>query len=171
MEIKKIGIIGQGALGVMYGNHLKKQLGNENVFFIADEGRVSRYRKTEIICNGESCGFSYRSPAEAVTADLIIFAVKFMGMESALETVKPFVGEHTLFLSVLNGISSEEMIEKAYGADHVLYACVQGMDAGKDGSEVTYKNMGYITIGNKDKSRDEKLKAVTDLFDADQTRL
>ena len=25
--------------------------------------------------------------------------------------------------------------------------------------------MGYITIGNKDKSRDKKLKAVTDLFD------
>ena len=120
MEIKKIGIIGQGALGVMYGNHLKKRLGNENVFFIADEGRVSRYRKTEIICNGESCGFSYRSPKEAVTADLIIFAVKFMGMEGALETVKPFVGENTMFLSVLNGISSEEMIEKAYGAEHVL---------------------------------------------------
>ena len=53
------------------------------------------------------------------------------------------------------------MIEKAYGADHVLYACVQGMDAGKDGNEVTYKNMGYITIGNKDRSHDEKLKAVT----------
>ena len=48
-----------------------------------------------MVCNGEACGFSYRSPAEAVTADLIIFAVKFMGMESALETVKPFVGEHT----------------------------------------------------------------------------
>lgn len=62
-------------------------------------------------------------------------------------------------------ISSEEMIEKAYGADHVLYACVQGMDAGKDGNEVTYKNMGYITIGNKDRSHDEKLKAVTELFD------
>ena len=45
-----------------------------------------------MVCNGEACGFSYRSPAEAVTADLIIFAVKFMGMESALETVKPFVG-------------------------------------------------------------------------------
>ena len=37
MEIKKIGIIGQGALGVMYGNYLKKRMGNENVFFIADE--------------------------------------------------------------------------------------------------------------------------------------
>ena len=38
MEIKKIGIIGQGALGVMYGNHLKNRLGNENVFFIAERG-------------------------------------------------------------------------------------------------------------------------------------
>ena len=113
MEIKKIGIVGQGALGVMYGNYLKKRMGNENVFFIADEGRVNRYRSADMVCNGEACGFSYRSPAEAVTADLIIFAGKFMGMESALETVKPCVGEHTLFLSVLNGISSEEMIEKA----------------------------------------------------------
>ena len=32
-------------------------------------------------------------------------------MESAIRTVKPFVGENTLFLSVLNGISSEGMIE------------------------------------------------------------
>ena len=28
MEIRTIGIIGQGALGVMYGNHLTKKLGN-----------------------------------------------------------------------------------------------------------------------------------------------
>ena len=64
MEIKKIGIVGQGALGVMYGNYLKKRMGNENVFFIADEGRVNRYRSADMVCNGEACGFSYRSPTE-----------------------------------------------------------------------------------------------------------
>lgn len=68
MEIRTIGIIGQGALGVMYGNHLTKKLGSEHVFFIADETRVERYRKTGMSCNGEKCGFTYRSPAEAVTA-------------------------------------------------------------------------------------------------------
>lgn len=97
MEIKKIGIIGQGALGVMYGNYLKKRMGNENVFFIADEGRVNRYRSADMVCNGEACGFSYRSPAEAVTADLIIFAVKFMGMEGALETVSRLSGNIPCF--------------------------------------------------------------------------
>ena len=108
MEIKKIGIIGQGALGVMYGNYLKKRMGNENVFFIADEGRVNRYRSADMVCNGEACGFSYRSPAEAVTADLIIFAVKFMGMESALETVKPFVGEHWASVPIASPLPAKD---------------------------------------------------------------
>ena len=57
MEIKKIGIVGQGALGVMYGNYLKKRMGNENVFFIADEGRVNRYRSAIWSATGKACGF------------------------------------------------------------------------------------------------------------------
>lgn len=165
MKIETVGIIGQGALGVMYGKHLTDHLGKERVFFIADQERVQRYRSSQILCNGEVCDFVYRSPEEAARTDLIIFAVKFMGMEAAIETVRPFVGEHTLFLSVLNGVSSEQMLEEAFGPSHVLYACVQGMDAGKNGNVASYKNMGYIALGNKDGSRDDRLQAVTDLFD------
>lgn len=165
MKINTIGIIGQGALGVMYGKHLTDRLSKKRVFFIADEKRVERYRNSEMICNGQACDFRYCSPSEAEKADLIIIAVKFMGMEEALETVRPFVGENTLFLSVLNGVSSEQMIEDAFGDGRVLYCCVQGMDAGKTGNCAVYKNMGYIAVGNKDGSRGEKLAAVTDLFD------
>lgn len=165
MKINTVGIIGQGALGIMYGKHLTDRLSKNQVFFIADEQRVDRYRSSEIICNGSVCDFCYRSPKEAVKADLIIFAVKFMGMADAIETVRPFVGQETVFLSVLNGVSSEQMIEDAFGSGRVLYCCVQGMDAGKAGNCASYKNMGYIALGNKDKSQDEKLAAVTDLFD------
>ena len=165
MKINSVGIIGQGALGIMYGKHLTEQLSKERVFFIADQERALRYRSSEIICNGAVCDFLYRSPAEAVETDLIIFAVKFMGMADAIETVRPFVGKNTLFLSVLNGVSSEQMLEDAFGEGRVLYSCVQGMDAGKNGNAAVYKNMGYIAVGNKDRSQDEKLKAVTDLFE------
>lgn len=165
MKIERVGIIGLGALGIMYGKHLTDRMGKENVFFIADKDRTERYRRSEILCNGEACDFSYRSPDEAVTADLIIFAVKFMGMEAAIRTVRPFVGESTLIFSVLNGVSSEQMMEEAFGPSHVLYACVQGMDVGKEGNEAHYQNMGYIAVGNKDKSRDERLLAVTEFFD------
>lgn len=165
MEIKKVGIVGMGALGVMYGKHLTDKLGKENVFFIADEERVKRYRESEVFCNGEACDFSFRSPKEAVTADLLIFAVKFMGMEAAISEAHPFVGGDTLIFSVLNGVSSEGMLEEAFGPSHVLYACVQGMDAGKEGNCAHYGRMGYIAIGNRDGSRDERLLSVTDFLD------
>ena len=165
MEINSVGIIGQGALGIMYGKHLTERLKKDRVFFIADEERAKRYRTSKIVCNGEVCDFLYRSPAEAVKTDLIIFAVKFMGMAEAIETVRPFVGENTLFLSVLNGVSSEQMLEEAFGDGRVIYCCVQGMDAGKNGNSAVYKNMGYVALGTKDRRFDEKLKAVTDLFD------
>lgn len=166
MEIRNVGIVGMGALGVMYGKHLTDRMGKEHVFFIADEERVGRYRRSELFCNGEACDFSFRTPAEPVTADLIIFSVKFMGMEAAIQEARPFVGENTLIISVLNGVSSEEMLEKAFGPSHVLYACVQGMDAGKEGSRVHYSKMGYIAIGNRDRTRDGRLLAVTDFFDS-----
>ncbi len=57
MGIRTIGIIGQGALGVMYGNHLTKKLGNGHVFFIADETRVERYRKTGMAATGRTADF------------------------------------------------------------------------------------------------------------------
>lgn len=164
-KIETIGIIGQGALGVMYGNHLTKRYGKDRVFFIVDEERAKRYREQEITCNGTPCEFAYRTPKEAVQADLILFTVKFLGMEAAMETAAPFVGEETLFLSALNGISSEELLEKRFGASHVLYACVQGMDAGKEGNSAHYKNIGYITLGNRNGEKDERLQAVTDFFD------
>lgn len=165
MEIRTIGIIGQGALGVMYGNQLTEKLGSERVFFAADPERVARYRDEGIVCNGTPCAFTYRSPDEPVRADLLLFCVKSLGLSAAIETARAFMGPDTLCLSVLNGVSSEQALEEAFGAEHVLYACVQGMDAGKKGNEVTYKNMGYIALGNRDNSRDGRLSAVAALFD------
>ena len=165
MEIRTVGIVGLGALGVMYGNRLTECLGPEQVYFLADEERADRYRREGVFCNGKPCHFSYRTPADAEKLDLIVFAVKATGLSEAIETAAPFVGEKTLLLSVLNGISSERMLKERFGAGNVLYACVQGMDAGKKENQVHYQNMGYISIGHEDGRRDEKLLAVTSLFE------
>ncbi|KGK88942.1 hypothetical protein DP73_11630 [Desulfosporosinus sp. HMP52] len=41
----------------------------------------------------------------AEPADLIIFAVKFNGLKDAIQAVRNQVGEHTIILSALNGIT------------------------------------------------------------------
>ena len=167
-EIRKIGIIGQGALGVMYGWQLTRHLGNERVFFIADSRRIEKYQREGIYCNGEKTEFQYLTPdTKGVQADLLIFAVKYTAIEEALDDTANFVGGSTILLSLLNGIASEERIGARYGEDKMLYCVAQGMDAVKMGNELTYSHMGQICIGipQHEPQKEAMLEAVTELFE------
>lgn len=134
---------------------------------IADSERIQRYERDGIFCNGQRCDFHYLTPEEACEpADLILFTVKFNGLKDAIEAVKNHVGEDTIILSALNGISSEAIIGEAYGMDKVLYCVAQGMDAVKVGNEVTYKNMGMLCFGDREKGVvSEKAERVARFFD------
>ncbi len=167
MEIKTVSIIGLGALGILFGNQLAKRLPKENVRIIADENRIERYKKDGVYCNGERCDFQYVTPEERCEpADLIIFAVKINGLQEAIRSVRNHVGENTVFISVLNGITSEAIIGDAYGMDKVLYCVAQGMDAVKVGNKLTYDNMGMLVIGDKGPGIvSEKTKAVAAFFE------
>ena len=52
-----------------------------------------------------------------------------------------------------------------YGAEHMIYAVAQGMDAMKFGSELTYSKMGVLCIGARLESQQEGLDRVYCLFD------
>lgn len=168
MEIKKITIVGMGALGVMYGDFLTSKLGKDGVEFIANKNRIDKYIEEGISCNGRLCDFNLVDEVETdKPADLLIFAVKATGLESAIHTVRNKVSKDTIIMSVLNGISSEEIIGKVYGMDKIIHCVVQGMDVIKDKNKVTYSQFGQFCIGISEKSedKDKKLKAVASLFD------
>lgn len=169
-EIQNITIVGMGALGILYGDFFARALGDEHVRFVADKGRIARYKKEGVSCNGHPCHFRFQDSALAgpeVQTDLLIFAVKATGLEAAIETAKNCVGENTVILSVLNGITSEEIIGQAFGKEHVLYCVAQGMDAVKLGNALNYEHMGQLCIGipAEEPEKEECLKRVLALFD------
>src|SRR6185312_8229587 len=126
MGIKTVSIIGLGALGILFGNQLAKRLPKENVRIIADKNRVERYKKDGVYSNGERCDFHFVTPEDRCEpADLIIVAVKINGLQDAIKSVENHVGENTVFISALNGITSETIIGEAYGMDKVLYCVAQ----------------------------------------------
>ncbi|KGR79243.1 ketopantoate reductase family protein [Ureibacillus manganicus] len=150
MEIKTVSIIGLGALGIMYAHHFSKKFSKENVRIIADQDRINRYLKTGIYCNGELCDFNYVTPEESIPpSDLILFTVKFEGLQNAIRSVINHVGPNTIFMSALNGIISEEMIGEAFGFDNVLYCVAQGMDAVKVDNQLTYHHKGKLVFGDR----------------------
>lgn len=165
MEIKKISIIGLGALGVMYGDYITSKVQKGALRIVADAQRIRKYKEQGIFCNGKKCDFTYVSYDEDDPADLIFFAVKFGQLQEAIAAAGKQVGENTIIISTLNGISSEEYLAEAYGKDKVLPCTVQGMDAVKNGNEMTYHNMGYFSIGTWGGEPSERLNAVTAFFD------
>lgn len=167
MEIKTVSIIGLGALGIMYGKHLTDRLGKKAVRIIANKRRIDRYQSEGVYSNGEECVFQYvdKDHTDKPT-DLLIFSVKYGGLEHAIESARNQAGENTLIISLLNGISSEQKIGEAFGSDKVLYCVAQGMDAVKQDNRLTYKNMGWLSIGEAGNSESEKVKTLARFFDA-----
>lgn len=166
-EIKKVSIIGLGALGVLIGSRMLKKLPSGDLRIIAGEDRIRRYLRDGVYCNGERCDFHYARPGDPCEpADLLIFAVKFSGLGDAVSAVKNHVGPNTVILSVLNGISSEAVIGAAYGDEKVLYCVAQGMDAVKVGNRLTYHTPGLLCFGERESGVvSERVKDVAGFFD------
>ena len=113
--IGSVAIIGMGALGILYGHLIGRRIGYENLFFVADAARVRRFNSVGVTCNGEKCPFRMMEAKDAPAPDLLIFATKATGLESAIGLAKQFAGPDTIIISLLNGITSEEIISEKLG--------------------------------------------------------
>ncbi len=166
MDIQKVSIMGLGALGTLYGHHLSKRMPQGALKIVADAKRIERYQRDRVFCNGESCVFSYVTPEEDDgPADLLIIAVKYNALSEAVEAVRNQVGAHTIIISLLNGIISEQVIAKAYGMDKVIHCVAQGMDAVKVENQLTYHHMGLLCFGDEEPGViSEKVRTLADFF-------
>lgn len=168
MEIKTVSIVGLGALGTMYGKYFSDKLPKSQVRIIANQSRIEKYKKNGIYCNGQRCDFNYVLPeSKQEPADLLIFSVKFNQLQQAVKDAGNQIGENTIILSVLNGISSEEIIGKAFGMEKILYCVAQGMDAVKTENKLNYKNMGMLCFGEQDNTNwSRKVTSIAEFFNS-----
>lgn len=165
-KINKISMIGLGALGCAYASRLY-DLNPEGLTIIADQERVSRYQAQGFQVNGKRYDFAYVTPEEACQpADLILVIVKAYQIEQAVHDIRNHVGDNTIILSLLNGITSEEIIGKKYGMDKMLYALSYALTANREGNCINFTGMGNITFGEKiNVEYSEKVQAVKELLE------
>ena len=165
--IDRVTIVGMGALGIFFGDGFQRALGEDNVTFLADKDRQARYKAAEITCNGRPCNFNFSDGTDGHEAQLLIFAVKAPDLEDAMDLAAPCVTPDTIILSALNGVTTEEILERRFGPEKVLYTVTQGMDAVREGCTLNYHSKGDIFVGLPEEDyfdRTEKLDAVEELF-------
>ena len=163
--MKDIAIIGMGALGLLYGDMLDG-VPSLSLGYVVDEGRMERYRSQPILINGAQRRFELLPAGRAAhPADLVIFAVKATGLDRAMEDAASYVGRDTVILSLLNGITSEQLLEARFGRDNVVYCVAQGMDAVRVDRRLSYMRRGTLCVGLPDGRPRAALEALCGAFD------
>ncbi|XVX19592.1 ketopantoate reductase family protein [Actinomycetota bacterium] len=148
MPIETVAVVGSGAMGAMYAAHLASA--GVRVLLVASGERAQRLSKDGLTVNGtpleaEVCDVS--GPGPHPIANLVLVAVKDRQLVEAVESVAPLVGPTTTFVSVLNGLDSEEAIAERYGPERVLLCIALGMDAQREGNAVAYRQAGRLVVG------------------------
>ena len=164
-KIEKVALLGAGAVGAYFIWGLSEK---EGVDFcvVAKDDRKARLEKEGLSINGKQYMLNVKTPEDAGEVDLLLVSSKQDGLEAALPDIKKLVGTNTMVISLLNGVSSEEIIGNAIGMEHMLYS-VMRIAAVRDGNKVTFspENTMGVFVGEKDfREPTERLLAVEILF-------
>ena len=166
MEIKKVALIGLGAMGVFFAPRLEEHLGRDNFCVIAQGKRKERLEYRGVTVNGVIYHFPICTPEEGRETDLNIMAVKDMGLQQAIEDIRNFVGDRTQILCVMNGVESEEKVAAAYGWNHVLYSYMRMSIVMKNGRADFDPYWGKVYFGESENTvQTERVKAVSELME------
>ena len=156
-EIKKVLICGIGAIGSIFAHKISK-FENDNLRILVDKNRLETYTKNPKIFNDEELKLNYITPNNTdFKADLILIATKFNALDEVVENIKNFVDENTIIMSVLNGISSEEIIAQKYDWTSIPLAFFLGHSETIAQNNYFYDGRGCVVFGVKENKTNPKI--------------
>ena len=128
MRIKTIAMIGAGNVGAYIVRGFAKKLqegGIDGLWIIAEGARKERLEREGLVINGESYMLDVRTPEEAAGADLIIVGVKYQALREILPGVRTIAEPHTVVMSLMNGVDSEEILAEAVPKEQIVPANIK----------------------------------------------
>lgn len=164
MEIKKVAVLGAGAVGsyLIWGI---SRLHDVKLGVVATGERGERLKKGCVI-NHATYYPQVWTPQEAHDANLLIVSLKYGALRGALEDIQTIVGEHTVVMSLMNGVDSEEIIAEKVDKSHILYALMKIASRREgDGYWFNPENTLGMIYGELEAPFDsERVLAINDLF-------
>lgn len=164
MEIKKVALIGAGAIGSYFINGLSRKPGLD--FCVVAEGeRRERLMRDGLVIDGENVALNVRTPEEAAGPDLIIITVKYGALDGALELAKRIMGPDTVVMTPLNGIDSEERAAKVLGKECIVHSLMKISIQRTGTNNIHFQGKGKgVVFGETDGTVSERVAALEELF-------
>jgi 2-dehydropantoate 2-reductase len=165
----KIGIVGSGAMGSVYGALLADP-GNELWMFDKWREHVEAMRERGLRCEGASGDRTVSvnattSAAEAGPCELVVVATKVMDVEAAVREAAAMIGPKTLILAIQNGLGNVERIRRVVSADNLLFGIAGGFGAELQGpAHVHHYGMEAINLAELEGGITPRLERLAEVW-------
>lgn len=146
MEIEKALVVGAGAVGAAIATMIQ-DADPAAVALCATGERRARLAREGLVVNGRRRDFQLADAGRDGTFGLVIVAVKNHHLRHAISDMRPFVGEGTRIVSLLNGITSERTLAGEFPDAFIPLAMIIGIDAIRIGGSIDFPKPGEIRFG------------------------
>lgn len=166
MKIESVAVLGAGAVGsyVIWG--LSEKAG-VRLGVVAEGERAERLKQNGCAVNGTVYRPEVWTPQEAHSVDLLVVALKYGALPGAMESIRAVVGEHTVVMSLMNGVDSEELIGAQVGDEKVIRSLIKvASHKEEDGYHFDPDaTLGIIFGEEYAPFESERVRAIVDLFE------
>lgn len=152
--MKKVTLLGVGAVGG--GLLCKNPQMLEKIKVAVTNERKERMQKDGIVVNDVQY---FPQIAENEPQDILLVAVKNTQLQDVLDEMKSYIGENTIIVPLMNGISAVEVLQNAF-PNHVVVPTVVYVDAQKQGNDIKCSEKYLIEIGGVKQEALETLQAL-----------
>ena len=134
--IKDVVLIGLGGVGAVYASKIP------DIKILVDDARLKKYTENPITVNGKKYNFNYITKFDK--ADLIIISAKFYGLTDILNKLS--VTPNTIIISLMNGISSEDIISAKFPQAVVVPSYLICNSIIRNGNSVIHDGINKIVM-------------------------
>ncbi|RWS42866.1 2-dehydropantoate 2-reductase [Bacillus mycoides] len=164
----RILVLGAGGVGGFFGGRLVEK--GEDVTFLVRSKRKQQLEEKGLVIRSINGDFSFQPKLitkEDSTSpfDVILFSTKAYHLNEAITDLKPFVGEDTVIIPLLNGIAHLALLQKEFGVEKVIGGlCFIETTLNSEGDVVQTSAANRLVFGEIKPQDAERMQRISKVF-------
>lgn len=161
-------VVGAGAVGGYFGGRLQEK--GEDVTFLVREGRKKQLEEKGLIIESVHGNVTLKPKTiltgeEVEAFDVILLSTKAYHLDGAIESIRPYVGQETVILPLLNGILHIDRLKKTFGEERVIGGlCFIETTLDYTGKVIQTSAKHDLVFGELSGERSERVLKIEDAF-------
>lgn len=164
--LMKFLVVGAGAVGGYFGGRLLEK--GADVTFLVREGRRRNLQEKGLVIHSDY-GNTTLSPKTIIAGeevelyDVILLSTKAYHLDNAIDDIRPYVGENTMVIPLLNGMAHYNKLDEQFGREKVIGGlCYIEATLDSEGAVIQKGPLHMLVYGERSGQESERIIKLAD---------